>query len=798
MPAISLLPHVAPPVNRSTESAGIIAEEADVLDLVDSANCALADYVAKPADAALRLGLADLLRKTSAAISFLPRKNPSHPAVAAALDLVRALSESGVSGGLFDDQSRLDLSDARERKHWPQLIARMLLQPAWQPPCAPSFADVPDWLWADYSAWIFSAPHFFHQPGEADAFAAEAARKMEELVHWVGRNVGSPTVRSALQAYLANFSFLPLTVSNGDLKRHAELHGKLLTTNVRIDKSITATTGGRYGRTLRVAYIGATPASIPESSRLLDPERFEISLYVLDGAEEANGADANAASFAILSLLKSGNRTRHFQALAPGLADQLSELQTANLDIVIFTDELAATDGRLHQLAMHRLAPLHVINGATISSGIPNADLFVSSRSECGQTEIAGQFSERLAIREGCHLTFGDMPMLDQTKASARTRLNLPADAFVLMSAARSIEISPEVQEACVGVLRTSPNVRLVLQLLHAASLPPGAIESFAADWDRSLEEAGVASDRLMILAGTVESLAHLQSVVIAADVFLDLGAFAEPDLLHVPLALHKPIVSIEGNTFRARRGAGLLRSLQLDDLIAQDFTQLRQRVEWLAKCPAELESLSLKLRSETERLPLCRDHLAVAESLGLLLENAYDDLHGGGSREFRRGKAIETCADGSFSVGENLKRATEALTNRDFTTATHAARDVFRVVPAHAGARWIFGLARLELGQSQQAIDYLLAAVQNSDNAATWFDLAVALYRNSQHEQAVQALETSLRLDGTRTDAWAMLIELAHEVGAQELAGEALSTLTQLAPLDPRIAIFADKLRQS
>ena len=64
------------------------------------------------------------------------------------------------------------------------------------------------------------------------------------------------------------------------------------------------------------------------------------------------------------------------------------------------------------------------------------------------------------------------------------------------------------------------------------------------------------------------------------------------------------------------------------------------------------------------------------------------------------------------------------------------AARDVFRVAPAHPGARWIAGLARLELGQVPQAIDYLLAAVQNSDNAATWFDLAVALYRNNQHQQ--------------------------------------------------------------
>ena len=769
--------------------------EVDCTAAIDIARKALDTYLARPADIALKQQLVVALGNASVAVSRLPRKNTEDPAIASALVLIRAISEAGVIGQLADELTTAQMIDARAQKYWPGLLARMLIQAPWRSPVAPSFAEVPDWLWGEYSAWVFSAPPSFYKTSDVDDFARHALQKMNELAQWVSRNVGSPAVRSALQSYLVNFSFLPLTVGTSDLKRQAELHARILTAGTRFDSSIIVPTGGRVGRPLRVAFVGSSPAAIPEFSRLLDPNRFEISLYVLEGAAEANGGDSNAASFAIQSLLGSGNRTRQYQALAADLPDQLSELQSAGLDIAIFPEELTASNGRLHQLALRRLAPLHVFTGSAVSTGLPTADLFVTTAEEAGAADLADQFTERLAVRAGCHLTFADLPAATEARGNARANLGFPEHAFVMMTAARAIEITPCIRERWVELLRSVPTAYLAIQLLHVESLPTGAIESFAAEWDRLLKSAGVDTKRLLVLGGEIGSLSQVQSLVVACDVFLDVGAFAEPDLLNVPLGLHIPIVTLEGGTFRSRLGAGLLRSLGLESLIAQDGTQFQQIVERLATNPEELLGVQSQLRGLVERLPICRDLLAASESLGFVLEDAYDDLHANGARIFRSGRAINAKPDGAFAIEEALSEANEALVNCDHYAALEAARKIFRVAPAHSRARVIAGRASMGASQFARAVDYLLAAVQTSDDAGTWFDLAVALYRNNQHQQAVQALETSLRLDASRADAWTMLVNLANEVGAHDIAREALTAFKQLAPFDPRVAALEESL---
>jgi protein O-GlcNAc transferase len=786
---VSTLPFQAPSSSKSPHHhTG--SEENDCISILDGARHALNAYLAQPSENNRRELLAKELVAASAAVALFARKDSGDPAVAVALDLIRGMSAAGVLVSLAPELARIQ-TPGRSQKFWPGLLARMLVQPPWQSPRAPSFSDVPDWLWEDYSAWIFTAPHSFQSETEADAFADFTAVRMAELAQWTGRNLGSPTVRGALQSYLTNFSFLPLTVSASSLKRHAELHRRLLTTGNRFDSSVTASTGVRQGRALRVAFVATHPSSIPEYSRQLDSERFEISLYVLEGAAEANGGDGNAASFAILSLLKSGNRTRQFQALASELADQLSELQTANLDVVIFTEELTASNGRLHQLAMHRLAPLHVCAGATISTGLPTMDLLVATAAEAVSEEMAEQFSERLAIRQGCHLTFNDLQVCDQMEGGARERLGLPADAFVVTTVARSIEITPTIKRAWAEVLSQVPHAFIVIQLLHSGALPAGAMESFATGWDDACTKVGIGSERVLILGGTIESLTQLQPLVKASDVFLDVGAFAEPDLLNVPLSLNVPIVAVSGATFRAQRGAGLLRSLGLEALIASDESHRARLVAELAQSSEQMTAFRTKLSHALATLPLCRDQLAIAESLSLLLEDAYDELHERGAAEFKKGTPLYVASRENTSVAELLRQAEDDFVSRDFVAVMGCAQRIFRAWPAHAAGRSLLGRVYMALGQNGRAVDYLLAAVQTCNDATMWFDLAVALYRNNQRQQSVQALETTLRLDAKRTDAWAMLVELAREIGADDFANDALTAFAEIAPSDPRVRLL-------
>ncbi|MEO7598355.1 MAG: tetratricopeptide repeat protein, partial [Opitutus sp.] len=654
----------------------------------------------------------------------------------------------------------------------------------------------PDWLWGDFATWIFAAPRTFSQLGEANQYAEHALCRMEELARWVGRNFGSSAVRAALDSYLRSFSFLPLAVSNDTLKRHAEVHGRLLTAGVKANAGIVATTGDRVGRALRVAFIGYSPGSIPEFSRLMAPDRFEISLYVLDGADEANGAGDNAVPFAILSLMQAGNRTRQYQGLSSNLTDQLSELQTANLDAVVFCDELAATDGRLHRLAIHRLAPLHVFVNSTVTSGLPPSDLMFVGNNSGPDDSLRKSFTERLSFRPGCGFTFAEIPAFTGDRSEPRVALNLPSGAFLMMTAGRMLEITPELRASWIQILKTNPRVSLGIQLLHTGELIKGDVEAWAAEWDRALVEMGIATDRVLIFGAAPESLVDLQRILAPADLFLDVGAFGESELLNVPLSLSIPIVTTEGVTWRQRRGAGLLLSVGLEDLIARDEPHLREIVQRLASDPKGHDEVVVRIRTKLQRLPLFHDQLAGAENLSSAIEQAYDDLHATELRVFRNGPPLTPALEHLGGIESALREGESALANGEHRNALKHARDVLRVSPSNFEARRIVGVVCLANQEYARAVDYLLAAVQTFDDAGTWYSLAVALYRNGQKGEAVQALETTLRVDATRVDAWALLVELAIEVGADELAREALDAFAQLAPDDARVVTLTQQLR--
>ncbi|HKB92246.1 MAG TPA: tetratricopeptide repeat protein, partial [Opitutaceae bacterium] len=144
---------------------------------------------------------------------------------------------------------------------------------------------------------------------------------------------------------------------------------------------------------------------------------------------------------------------------------------------------------------------------------------------------------------------------------------------------------------------------------------------------------------------------------------------------------------------------------------------------------------------------------------------------------------------EGSTSIDEALQTGALALSIGMSDSALTQARTVLRGQPANPAARALLGRALLSAGNTKRAVDYLLAATQQTPSIAElWFDLAGALRQDRQMPNAVQALETSLRLDSKRLDAWLMLTELAKNVGADELARDALNIAKELDPYDPRV----------
>ncbi len=780
---------------RPSES-GSLSAPATLEAQLETLRAALVSHLEAPDSAELRTRLAECRSEVARGLRALPKHAMKDAIVAQALEAARDLTQAGLNHFSGDTVGGAE-STATVPARWQELMARMVLGSSWQWPAVPSFGEVPQWLWGDYAEWLFTAPRRFTHRGEAARYADHFLRHSEELARWVERNLGSPVVRAALDKYLSLVELPPLAVSESGLKRHAEAHGRILAAAGGARRTHARGTFNRAGRRLRVAFVGSHPSALPPSHGLLDASRFEVTAFAFEGAGQESAEGADIAVSAILALLQTDSGPRKCQPFPPTLVEQMAELSRAEPDVIVYSEELALSGGKLALLAAQRLAPLQLVMApADVTSGLSTIDLFLTGEANAG-VDLAGQFSERLALGSGSGHEFTELPEATVSRAEARAALQLPAQACVLVTVARLLEITPETMRRWAALLRALPDTALIVQLLQAADLPSGTIDAFGVEWDATLSAAGVAPGRGLILAGAIGSLGELQNVVMAGDVFLDSASFAEPDLLHVPLVCGLPVVTREGATLRTRVGAGLLRTLGVDDLVARDDAHFAAIVTTLVADESRRAALRERLRAAMSRQPLCCDALAAAETLGHVLIRAFDDMHALGARKFRQAAPLRFGNANGLSSAALLQLGNEALAQDEALEALERAREVMATAPAHAEARWLAGRALLALKRPPAAIDYLIAAVSVVDTGPVWFDLAVALQRNGQAKEALQALQTSLKHDGARADAWVLLFELAQPVGAEDLMRGALDALQACAPDDPRIAELTAKMNQ-
>lgn len=101
-----------------------------------------------------------------------------------------------------------------------------------------------------------------------------------------------------------------------------------------------------------------------------------------------------------------------------------------------------------------------------------------------------------------------------------------------------------------------------------------------------------------------------------------------------------------------------------------------------------------------------------------------------------------------------------------------------------------------LAFGRPDRAVVYLLAAVDDPQAGPdVWHDLALALHANHQGAEAVQAMETCVRLAPDRLDSWLQLADWATDYGHTELVVEIHGVVRTLAPSDPRVTSLAERL---
>ncbi len=727
--------------------------------LLDLCGMAAAVYTESPDQPEIVGKLLQTRREAAEAIVRLAQNTSAD--VNAVIDLQRRLAAAGAGDALACDEDKV-LAIQLHRRGPLGLLAAMLLVPAHQWPTAPALKNVPTNFWPAYAAWLFHAPQGFSAVGQAAEYADHYLRRLEELAAAVASHPGARHVKAALSVFISLNNSIPLYFSTGSLRRHMELRGRLLAAHVRLDQHTQLPATPRAGRRLRVGFVNRhfgsqteTYSTLPTFEQL-DPQRFEVRLFTCHdrGTDLEKYAASHAAGLTLLP---------------EKLEDQLKVLREAALDVVVFGTNVTAVCHEITRLALHRVAPLQVVNNSSCTtSGFPEIDLYVSG-DLTEASDAADHFTERLGLLRGpAHAFNYEADRAEPTTHWTRAALGLPEEGVVFVSAANYFKILPEMRVTWARLLAAVPGSCLLLHPFNPNWSSSYPIRRFRAEMEETLAAHGVAASRLTISTNRFPSRNDVKALLAVGDIYLDTFPFGGVNSLVDPLELGLPVVAWEGATMRSRMGAALLRQLDLGDLAARDEAGYLTLACQLASDPARRETLRDRIKPAMAA-PLFLDPLAASDLFGSVIENAFDELVATGAEKFRH--------------------AAEAV---------RSALDV----PLRGVDRVRHARALLAAGRVVRAVDYLLGAVATDpQDADAWFTLAGALHQNNQRQQAVQALDVALRIDPSRVGAWTLLVELAEKIGATDMAAEARAVVAQLStapdqPVDAEPELAPEHLR--
>ncbi len=150
------------------------------------------------------------------------------------------------------------------------------------------------------------------------------------------------------------------------------------------------------------------------------------------------------------------------------------------------------------------------------------------------------------------------------------------------------------------------------------------------------------------------------------------------------------------------------------------------------------------------------------------------------------------------LAYADNLAATLETIATAAATAGHHPAGRAPLCLPeveTDTPSRHRHGWDLLTAGRPDRAVVYLLAAAEDPQaDAAVWHDLALALHANHQTTEAIQALETCVRIAPDRLDSWLQLAELATAYGHEELVHDITYIVREIAPEDPRVAALIDR----
>ncbi|MBW4686213.1 MAG: FkbM family methyltransferase [Komarekiella atlantica HA4396-MV6] len=446
------------------------------------------------------------------------------------------------------------------------LLVGMLYCHPHQFPLVHDLTQIPSWLLNDYLKFTFKPPLYFKEIGEVDNYY----QYIENFINYLHINIVSHSESKFWQDIAAYFThtanFIPLYFNKANLKN-------IYTKRADIIK----------------AYLQELNNSIEYEFPTRLDERTKIRVGIL-----ASHFEPQTETFAALSVYKHLNRdifevilftlnvsnhrlerycTGHADALIKlptNLENQVQAIREADLDILFISTNVTAVTHQITLLALYRLARIQMVDAnSPVTTGMPHVDYYISSKLSETEENAQQHYTEKLITLDNppqC-FDFATEEKILATTAISRKSLGIEKSAIVYVSGANYYKIIPEQEVTWAKIIASVPNSVLLLYPFNPNWSSSYPCIAFRKRIITTFAKYGLSEDRLIIL-DPAPNRADVKERLKVCDIYLDSYPYSGMTSLIDPLEVGLPTVVMETESSRSRKGASLLRELQIFDLI--------------------------------------------------------------------------------------------------------------------------------------------------------------------------------------------------------------------------------------
>lgn len=319
-----------------------------------------------------------------------------------------------------------------------------------------------------------------------------------------------------------------------------------------------------------------------------DRSKFEIYLFQLN-------RDADLETERARTLVS------HVEDARVGVADWAQAISASQLDALIYPS--VGMDPLTQQLASLRLAPVQAVTwGHPETTGFPTMDLYLSGEFLESSTADA-HYSERLVRLPnlGVYVEALAPPQADLDLSE----LGLPDDEPLLLCPGTPFKYSPLFDHVWIEIAKG-----LRKQLFRKSRGRLVFFRSRIAAMDRALEArlraafaaAGVDFDANVSIIATLDRPRYY-ALMRRSALLLDTLGFSGFNTAIQGLECDLPVLAFEGEFMRGRLASGLLRKLDLPELVATTAPQFVEKALDLAQNGAKRDKLRIAIAERKEML---------------------------------------------------------------------------------------------------------------------------------------------------------------------------------------------------